>query len=161
MNAIDFFNYLGHSSIYEPFDDFLTSQDIKWRPKSGRDLDTMHFINGHGLMINFELDAAAQKKGIKSKSDGGYVFTEFTVQFIVENKKHGRYSGPMLHNLAVNDTRAEVERKLGVKPSRVLDWGDNYFLDDLVWIVSYKNDKIEYVTLEIPRDGHRKNGLCP
>ena len=62
MNAIDFFNYLGHSSIYEPFDDFLTSQDNKWRPKSGRDLDTMHFINGHGLMINFELDAAAQNR---------------------------------------------------------------------------------------------------
>jgi hypothetical protein len=161
MNAIDFIKFLGHSSIHEPFDDFLTGQGIKWRPKAGRDLDTMHFINGHGLVIKFDFGISAVEKGFKAKSNGEYIFNDFTVQFIAEDKKHGRYSGPMLHNLAAGDSRAEVARKLGVKPTRVLDWGDNYFLDDLVWTISFENDKIEYVMLEIPSDGHRKYNLCP
>ena len=161
VNAIDFIQFLGHSSIHEPFDDFLTAQSIKWRPKAGRDLDTMHFINGQGLVMTFEFDTAAVKKGTKIKSEGDYIFNHFTVQFIAEDKKHGKYVGQMLHDLALNDTRAAVERKLGAAPTRRLDWGDNYFLDGLVWTISFTSDAIEYVMLELPRDGLRKHGLCP
>ena len=89
------------------------------------------------------------------------LFIHFTVQFIVEDKKNGKYVGPMLHDLAPNDTRAVVERKLGAAPTRRLDWGDNYFLDGLVWTISFTSDAIEYVMLELPRDGLRKHGLCP
>jgi hypothetical protein len=161
MNAIDFIQFLGHSSIYEPFDDFLTGQAIKWRPKAGRDLDMMHFVNGHGLVIKFEFGVSAADKGFEAKSEGEYVFSGCTVQFIAEDKKHGRYSGPMLHNLVGTDTRADVQKKLGTKPTRVLDWGDNYFLDGLVWTISFEKDKIEYVMLDLPTDGYRKYGVCP
>ncbi len=161
MNAIDLVKFLGHSSIYEPFDDFLTKQSITWRPKAGRDLDVTHFINGKGLVVDFDFAVSAIEKGFLIKSEGEYIFKELTVRFIADNKKHGQYSGPLLYHLAANDSRAEVAKKLGVKPTRVLDWGDNYFLDDLVWTISFENDKIEYVMLEIPRNGHRKNGLCP
>jgi hypothetical protein len=161
MNVINFIHFLGHSSIYEPFDDFLTSQDIKWRPKVGRDLDTTYFVNGHGLVLTFDLAISAEEKGFKVKSDGDYVFKYLSVRFIANDKKHGLYAGPMLHSLAVNDSRAEVEKKLGVKPTRTLERSDNYFMDDLVWTTVFQNNKIEFITLEIPRDGHRKNGLCP
>ena len=161
MNATDFIKFLGHSSIHEPFDDFLTGQGIKWRPKAGRDLDMMHFINGHGLVIKFDFGVSAAEKGFRAKSEGEYIFSGCTVQFIADDKKHGRYSGPMLHNLAVADTRADVQKKLGLKPTRVLDWGDNYFLDELVWTISFEKDKIEYVMLDLPTDGYRKHGVCP
>lgn len=161
MNAVNFIQFLGHSSVHELFDDFLTSQGITWRPKSGRTLNTTYFVNGHGLVLTFGFAISAEEKGFRTKSKGDYIFNDFTVQFIAEDKKHGSYSGPMLHNLAANDTRAAVQKKLGVKPTRALDWGDNYFLDDLVWTISFENDKIEYVMLELPSDGHREYGLCP
>ena len=161
MNAIDFIQFLGHSSIHVPFDDFLTSQGISWRPKAGRNLDIMHFIKGQGLVMTFEFGNAAVEKGISVKSTGDYFFNEFSVQFIVEDKQSGKYVGPMLHALAPNDTRAAVEKKMGAAPTRRLDWGDNYFVDGLVWTIAFKSDLIESVRLELPRDGHRKHGLCP
>ena len=161
MNAIDFIQFLGHSSIHVPFDDFLTSQGISWRPRVGRTLDTTHFINGQGLAMTFEFGNATAEKGIKVKSEGDYIFNEFTVQFIAEVKKHGKYVGPMLYGLAPNDMRAAVEGKLGVAPIRRLDWGDNYFLDGLVWTVSFASNSIKYVRIELPSDGHREYGLCP
>jgi hypothetical protein len=161
VNAIDFIQYLGHSSIHEPFDDFLTAQGIVWRPKAGRKLDTTCFVNGHGLVMSFELGAATAEKGIKARSAGDYIFNYLTVQYIAEDKKHGKYTGPMLHGLAPSDTRAEVGKKLGVAPTRRLDWGDNYFLDNLVWTVSFTSDSIKYARLELPSDGHREYGLCP
>ena len=161
MNAIDFIQFLGHSSIHVPFDDFLTSQGISWRPKTGRTLNTTHFINGQGLVMTFEFAAAASEEGTKVKSEGDYVFNHFTVQFIVEDKKNGKYVGPMLHDLAPNDTRAAVEKKMGAAPTRRLDWGDNYFCDGLVWTIAFKSDAIEYAMLDLPSDGHREYGLCP
>ena len=161
MNAIDFIQFLGYSSIHEPFDDFLKSQGISWRPKVGRTLNTTHFINGQGLVMTFEFGTDAAEKGIKVKTAGDYVFNDFTVQFIVEDKKNGKYVGSMLHDLAPNDTRDVVEKKMGATPTRRLDWGDNYFCDGLVWTISFTSDAIEYVMLELPRDGLRKHGLCP
>ena len=161
MNATDFIQFLGHSSIHEPFDDFLTAQGIAWRPKAGRKLDTAYFVNGHGLVLSFELGVATAEKGIKVKSDGEYIFNYLTVQYIAEDKKHGKYTGPMLHGLTPSDKRAEVGEKLAVAPTRRLEWGDNYFLDSLVWTVSFASDRIKYARLELPSDGHREHGLCP
>ena len=64
MNAIDFIQFLGHSSIHGPFDDFLTAQGIAWRPKAGRNLDTTYFVKGHGLVLSFEFGVATAEKGI-------------------------------------------------------------------------------------------------
>ena len=162
MNAIDFIQFLGHSSIHAPFDDFLASQGIAWRPKvGGSTFNVLHLIKGQGLGMTFGLASDALKKNTNVKSAGDYVFNHFNVQFIVEDKKNGKYVGPMLHALAPNDTRAAVEKKMGTAPTRRLDWGDNYFLDDLVWTIAFKADAIEFVMLETPRDGHRKYGLCP
>ena len=161
MNAIDFIQFLGHSSIHVPFDDFLTSQGISWRPKVGSDLDIMHFIKGQGLVMTFGFGNEAVEKGIHLKSAGDYFFNEVSVQFIVEDKKSGKYVGPMLHALAPNDTRAAVEKKMGSAPTRRLDWGDNYFVDGLVWTIAFKSDLIKSVRLELPDDSHREYGLCP
>ena len=161
MNAIDFIKFLGHSSIHVPFDDFLTSQGISWRPKVGRTLNTTHFIKGQGLVMTFEFANEAVEKGINLKSAGDYFFNDFTVQFIVEDKLNGKYVGPMLYALQPSDTRAAVEKKMGAAPTRRLDWGDNYFVDDLVWTIAFKSDLTESVMLELPRNGHRKHGLCP
>ena len=161
MNAIDFIQFLGHSSIHEPFDDFLTNLGIVWRPKAVRRLDTTFFVNGHGLVLSFEFGISTAEKGIKAKSDGDYIFNYLTVQFIAEDKKHGKYAGPMLHGLTASDKRADVGTKLGVAPTRRLDWGNNYFLDGLVWTVAFASDSIKYARLELPSDGHREYGLCP
>jgi hypothetical protein len=162
MNAIEFIQFLGHSSIYEPLDNFLSQKNIKWRPKAARKLDTTHFINGNGLVLTFEFKDDLVDDKVDIKSDGDYIFNHFAIHFVAEDKKNGEYCGPMLFDLAKGDSRADVQKKLGVKPTRILEWGDNYFVDDLVWTVSCKKSGfLEYVMLDLPSDGFRKYGVCP
>ena len=160
MNAIEFLPFMGHSSIHPPFDDFLMDNGITWRPKIGRNLDTSFFIPGTGLNLTFDFGSSAPEDGFAVKSEGSFVFNEFAVTFIAEDKKNGQYKGPLPHGLVASDTRQTVEQKLGT-PKRRNEGGDNYYLDGLVWVVAFEEQKLEFIQFYLPTDNKRKYGLCP
>jgi hypothetical protein len=160
MSATEFIQFLGHSSIYEPFDAFLSANKITKRPKVGRTLDTKIFVDGSGLVLNFDFSSSAKKEKMEIKSEGDFVFNRFTIHLIANDKKHGKYTGVMPFDLSDKDTRESVEKKLG-SPTRSNDGGANYYLDGHVWTVVFQNQFIYYCMIELPRDGLRKYGLCP
>jgi len=71
MKLDDLIQFLGYSSIYLPFDDFLIQNGIKWRPSLKRDLDTTHFIKDKGLVMSFSI--SADKDGIQKRSEGNFI----------------------------------------------------------------------------------------
>jgi hypothetical protein len=160
MNATEFLPFMGHSSIYPPFDEFLTANGVVWRPKSGRTLNTTFFIAGTGLHMSFDFAISAAEKGFDVKSDGSYIFTGFEIAVVAENKKNGSYGGVLPHGLLASDTRQSVEQKLGT-PKRRNKNSDNYYLDRLVWTVAFGNDIIEAIQFSVPSNGWRQHGICP
>jgi hypothetical protein len=160
MNAIEFFPFFGYSSIYLPFDEFLTKAGVTWRPKVGRKLDTTYSLPGTGMTMSFEIDASAKEKGIEVKSDGSFIFKELEVMLILEDKKNGRYTGLLPRGLAASDSRQLVESKLGT-PKRRNARSDNFFLDGLVWTVAFQGDELQYIQFDVPGNGWRSHGICP
>ena len=160
MNAIDFLPFLGHSSIYPPFDEFLTANGIASRPKVGRKLETTFFVPGTGLHLSFEFAISAAEKGFEVRSDGSFIFSGFEITTIVEDKKNGRYDGLLPHGLLASDTRQMVEQRLGT-PKRRNEESDNYYLNGLVWMVAFKGGKLQFIQLFLPDNNKRKHGLCP
>jgi len=158
MNALDFLPLIGHSSIYPPLDDLLNQNGIKWRPNVKRTLDTLHFIPGQGISIHFTIGADGE--GIKKLSEGDFIFDALQLSIIQENKKHGKYIGPLPRKLSPFDSREEIKNKLGT-PTRTTKDVDNYYLDGLVWTVAFEGDSFQYIRFAAPSDGKRKHGLCP
>jgi hypothetical protein len=159
MNIADFLPFLVHSSIHPPFDEFLISQKIIWRPKVGRKLDTLHFIAGTGISLSFDLDASAKTKGISMRSEGSFVFSRLDVMIVAVDKKDGYYVGPLTRGLVAQDTSESIEQKLGTPRRRNTD-SDNYYLDDLVWTVAFDDNKFQFMQFDVPSDDRRAHGLC-
>lgn len=160
MNALDFIPYLGHSSIYPPFDVFLSECGIAWRPSMKRNVDKMLSVKGQGITISFCFDISAKENGVKIKSEGAFIFDRLQIMLIEEDKKDGKYTGPLPRGILPTDSRAQIEAKLGA-PTRRNEETDNYYLDELVWIVAFEGEKLQYLKLCVPDDGWRKHGLCP
>lgn len=160
MNALDLISYLGHSSIHPPFDAFLSGCGISWRPSMKRNVDNMHSVKGQGITISFCFDISAKEKGVKIKSEGSFIFDELYIMIIEETKKNGKYTGLLPRGILPTDSRAQIEAKLGT-PTRRGKETDNYYLDELVWIVAFEGEKLQFLNLHVPDDGWRKHGLCP
>jgi hypothetical protein len=160
MNASELIPFLGHSSIHQPFDDFLTSHGFTKRPKVGRRLDTLLSVDGTGIWLGFDFATSAIEKHMPIKSEGSFIFYELSVTFIIEEKKSGSYNGVLPYGISGADTRQSVEAKLGT-PKRRNEDSDNYYLDGLVWTVGFQGERIQLVQISLPRDGFRKYGLCP
>ncbi|MDH0775575.1 MULTISPECIES: hypothetical protein [Delftia] len=158
MNAIELMIFLGHSSTHEPFDEFLTKNGIKSRPKIGRSLETLIPIKGQGLSMSFEIDAKGN--GIAPKSEGAFIFSQLEIRISGDVGKNGIYTGPLPYGLSANDSRDAIEKKLGQLKRRMPEI-DNYFLDGVVWTVAFEEDKLEFFQLGVPTNGKRKHGLCP
>lgn len=159
MQLSDLIPFLGHSSIHQPFDDFLSSNSISKRPKIGKSLELDIIIDNQGLMLTFEFDTAAKEQNIAIKSEGSFVFKSIYVTLLPETKKLGKYVEALPFNLASSDSRLAVEQKLGV-PRRRNEQSDNYFLDGMVVTPEFEGEKFQFLRLELPRDGLRKHGLC-
>ena len=84
MNAIELMIFLGHSSTHEPFDEFLTKNGIKSRPKIGRSLETLITIKGQGLSMSFEIDAKGNGIAPKAKVHSYLVNLKFEYLEITE-----------------------------------------------------------------------------
>jgi len=158
MNALDLIPFIGYSSIYQPLDDLLIANGIKWRPNVKRTLDTLHFIPGQGISINFTI--GADEEGIKKLSEGDFIFDSLQLAIIQEDKKHGKYIGPLPSRLLPSDSREQIRNKLGT-PTRIAKSLDNYYIDGLVWTVAFEGDNFHFLEFAAPSDGKRKYGLCP
>ncbi|MEY9094287.1 hypothetical protein ABH899_002896 [Paenibacillus sp. RC84] len=158
MNPLDYIEYLGHSSVYPPLVDQLSRDKITWRPNVERNLNTTYFVSGEGLVLHFDIDA--ENNGISKKSEGDYIFDELTMTIMEENKKHGKYVGQIPYGLLQNDSRSQIEAKLGT-PTRRAEELDNYYLDGLVWTAAFEGERFQFLKLAVPTNGKRKYGLCP
>lgn len=157
MNAIDLMSFLGHSSIYRPFDEFLAASGVKKRPKIGRSLDTIIPVKDEGLSMSFEIDAKG--RGIVQKSEGTFVFYRLEIMLLEKGQDNGVYAGELPYSLLATDSRSEVESKLKNLKRRLPD-GDDYFVDGLVWTVAFEGEKLRFFQVCVPTDGMRKRGLC-
>lgn len=157
VNATDLMSFLGHSSIYEPFDKFLADVGVQKRPKVGRSLDTIIPAKGEGLSMSFEIDAKG--RGVVQKSEGNFVFYRLEIMLLEKGQDNGIYSGQLPYNLLATDSRGEVESKLKNLKRRLPD-GDDYFVDGLVWTVAFDAEKLRFFQVFVPTDGMRKRGLC-
>lgn len=108
MNAIELMIFLGHSSTHEPFDEFLTKNSIKSRPKTGRSLETLIPIKGQGLSMSFEIDAKGN--GIAPKSEGAFIFSQLEIRISGDDGRNGIYSRHLPYGLSANDSRDAVEK---------------------------------------------------
>ncbi|MDA8446474.1 MULTISPECIES: hypothetical protein [Pseudomonadota] len=157
MSAIELMEFLGHSSIYPPFDEYLTASGVTARPKVGKSLDTIIPIKGQGLSMSFEI--GARDKGIIAKSEGSFIFYQLEIMLLKSGQDNGVYIGPLPHGLLVDDSRSAVEKKLKMLKRR-LDDNDSYFIDGLVWTVAFESEKLRAFQISVPTNGKRKHGLC-
>jgi hypothetical protein len=155
MKLDDLIQFLGHSSIYLPFDDFLMQNGIKWRPSLKRDLDTDYFIKGQGLYMAFSI--SAEKDGIQKKSEGNFILKQVTGMTIDEG--NGIYRGSIPFGIVQSDQRMDVERKLGI-PKRRNKNSDNYFIDGLVWTFAFEGVNMQFVEINVPTNGWRTHGIA-
>ena len=160
MNALEFLSFLGHSSIYQPFDDFLTAKGIIKRPTLKRNLQNRISADGNGISMHFSFEIDATDEGFIVKSEGTFIFRDMEITLIEEDRKAGKYKGLLPHGLDASDTRSIIEKKLGA-PKRRNESSDNYYLDDLVWIVAFQDEKLQFIQFYLPDNGWRERGICP
>lgn len=87
MCVLELIKFLGHSSVYAEFNDFLTQHDVNNRPKIGRALDTIIPIHGQGLSMSFDINAGAS--GITPKSEGTFIFSQLEIRLFGDERKTG------------------------------------------------------------------------
>jgi hypothetical protein len=104
MDATKLIEFFGHSSIYEPLDDFLIENKIKKRPKS---YETQSILLGH-LDLRFEDTITIDEDFlIKPRSSGTYIFVEVVF--------HDAFPDQLPFGLKFNINESEFCKVLGQK----------------------------------------------
>ncbi|RZI57104.1 MAG: hypothetical protein EOP37_21705 [Rubrivivax sp.] len=164
MNISSLISFLGHSSIHEPFDDFLKTNGVKRRPK---DTDSYPYAiksSVLGLSLGFEDDP--EELGIQRKSDGGFVFSKINFDLVA---KEEAFSGDLPFGVGQARSGQEVRAILGAPRTE----GDNpvsdgvgmsYFIGDLVYVFSYSDraaTRLAFASISLPDSSDREHVLAP
>jgi hypothetical protein len=169
INAIEMMNFLGNSSIHEPFDDYLDANSIKKRPKiGGNTYDPYIEVKKQGLHLVFVYSGELQKKGLIAKSPGTYLFNWLYI-YLIKQDGFSPYKGPLPFGLSQQMIQQQVRALLGQPPHVTFDvtWKSNvdfYFIDGLVVAVKYSDmngSAISIVTTRLPDNWAREQGIAP
>ncbi|WP_431257443.1 hypothetical protein ACQ86G_22765 [Roseateles chitinivorans] len=156
--------FLGHSSIHDAFNDYLTRHGVKKRPKASDDYPYQVDVKAEGITLTFE--DSPRKYEIATKSDGQFIFSEIYCD--LESKKN-----PFKGNLpfGVNDARTSTDiiKRLGEPRSTIEGatddgFGQTYFIDGLVCIFMFDDaagSVMSFVRLCVPTKFDRQQGLAP
>ncbi len=101
MDTVELVSFLGHSSIYEPFDEFLAENGIKRRPKKN---EATEWISEEALGLSLEFEASDVYGGnalSPIRSDGRFILRSVTFG------PNFRYSLPFGLTLAMSKANAE------------------------------------------------------
>lgn len=139
MDTTKLASFLGHSTLHEPFDDFLVASGIKKRPKLSDSLPYKVPSSVPGLALAFE--DSPEAKGMARRSEGQFVFHEIYFDF---NPRKDGFVGDMPFGIGAARSLSDVQAVLGIP--RVLRDSLNpkfpgvfasYLVDDLVIQLKY------------------------
>lgn len=168
INAVELIQFLGHSSIHEPFDDYLHEQGIKKRPSiEGKHHDPYIEIKKQGLHLVFLISNELHEKGVEAKSDGTYLFNWLDI-YLKKEDGMTPYKGPLPFGLAANLSQEQVRSLLGQPKHVTVDPEfdanvDFFFVDDLVLAIKYdmQGNTIRMINPRLPDNWAREHGITP
>ena len=169
INAVDLMKFMGHSSIHEPFDDYLHEHGIKKRPDvEGKHYDPYIEIKKQGLHLAFLTSNELHEKGVRAKSDGTYLFNWLDI-YLKKEDGMTPYAGPLPFGLAADLSQEQVRALFGqpkhvnVKPEMGTNV-DFFFIDDLVVAIKYtdlQGSAMRMINPRLPNNWAREHGIAP
>lgn len=160
--------FLGHSSIHEPFDDYLHARGIKKRPSTaGRNIELSVSIKSQGLHLSFEEATKLLSEGLESKSPGSYLFSWLDI-YLKKADGMTPYAGPLPFGLAADLSQEQVRALLGQPKHVTVDPEfdanvDFFFVDDLVVAINYdmQGRTIRMINPRLPDNWARERCIAP
>ena len=169
INALELMQFLRHSSIFEPFDDYLHAHGANKRPSTtGRNIELSVSVNKQGLHLSFVESTKLASETITSKSPGSYVFNWLDI-YLKKEDGMTPYAGPLPFGLTATLSQEQVRVLLGqpkfvnIKP----EFGTNvdfFFVDDLVLAIKYTDvhgSAIRMINPRLPNKWAREHGIAP
>jgi hypothetical protein len=95
--AIELIEFLGCSSIYEPFDGYLHAHGIKKIPNVGKDYAPYIQIKKQGLHFGFLTPSEVTEEGVRPKSSGNYIFNWLDI-YVEKEDGYSPYKGLLQTN---------------------------------------------------------------
>ena len=152
MDTTKLLSFLGHSSIYPPFDDFLLKNSIKKRPKKNEGSERIT-DKVTGLTLEFQLVTIFDKESLIPKiSEGWHIFRSVTFP--------RNFPDELPFGLSLVLTKDELDKKLG-SPKEHLPKIPlaSYFYDNKLIVVNWDKDEPEdaFIRFTVPDIYIKKN----
>ena len=152
MDTTKLLSFLGHSSIYPPFYDFLLESGIKKRPKKNEGSESLT-DKTTGLTLEFDLATIFDEASlIPKKSEGWYILSSVTFP--------RDFSDALPYGLSLNLTKADLDKKLGTaikeRPHIPLV---TYFHNNMLITINWNKEDPEdaFIRFTAPNVSHKKN----
>ncbi len=157
--------FLGHSSVHDAFDDFLTENGIKKRPKLSDSFPYKVASSEPGLALTFE--DSAEAKGMARKSEGQFVFHELYVDF---DRTKGAFQGELPFGIGAARSIEGVEAVLG-RPRVRRDSANpkfpglfaSYLIDGIVIQLKFADadgKALKFARIGLKENNHVQQGLA-
>ena len=164
MNTQELLQFLGHSSIFDPFEDFLMKNGIIRRPKLADSYPYSIDTKTTGLSLIFE--DAPEDKGQQRKSAGSFIFCQVYFDFESKSKP---FVGDLPYGIGQERDSKAIERQVGA-PSVKRDskqtsgFTISFYIDGLVFTAAYSDKdgrKLRFVRVSLKDKYHVTHGLAP
>ena len=146
--------FLGHSSIYEPFDDYLLSIGIKKRPKHDSTSGGRYPIKhpSLGLELGFETSIGYQEESLVPQKSAG----QFVLDSVIFRKQPDL---PLPYGLSFSLVRSQVDSIIGpcVQRRPDDDSSTHFFQGVLVDIGWDRNGKMDSILFGYPHTYDQKH----